>query len=60
MSMQVKLSLFSCCRGFQIPVEVSRVRTEEFEVLDDTTTCEVCGATDNEDRLLLCDSCNRG
>ena len=52
--------LISCCFVLQIPVEVNAIRPEEFEVLDDTTICEVCGAADNEDRLLLCDSCNHG
>lgn len=43
----------------QVPVEKP---VSEQEVLsdDDPTHCEICGSTDNEDRMLLCDGCNLG
>ncbi|KAM6159442.1 PHD and RING finger domain-containing protein 1 [Rhynchocyon petersi] len=41
----------------KIPVENTRApETEE----DDPTFCEVCGRSDREDRLLLCDGCDAG
>ncbi|XP_037018932.2 PHD and RING finger domain-containing protein 1 isoform X2 [Artibeus jamaicensis] len=40
----------------KIPVERARAREEE----EDPTFCEVCGRSDREDRLLLCDSCDAG
>jgi PHD and RING finger domain-containing protein 1 len=37
-------------------------RAQEFEVDDNVlhglTFCEVCGESDREDRMLLCDSCD--
>ncbi|KAM5319748.1 PHD and RING finger domain-containing protein 1 isoform 2-T3 [Glossophaga mutica] len=42
----------------KIPVESARAREEEEE--EDPTFCEVCGRSDREDRLLLCDSCDAG
>ncbi|XP_053779984.1 PHD and RING finger domain-containing protein 1 isoform X3 [Desmodus rotundus] len=41
----------------KIPVENARAGEEEEE---DPTFCEVCGRSDREDRLLLCDSCDAG
>lgn len=41
----------------QIPVENARAGEEEEE---DPTFCEVCGRSDREDRLLLCDGCDAG
>ncbi|XP_036136954.1 PHD and RING finger domain-containing protein 1 isoform X3 [Molossus molossus] len=41
----------------KIPVESARAREEEEE---DPTFCEVCGRSDREDRLLLCDGCDAG
>ena len=32
----------------------------EQEEEDDPTHCEVCGQTDREDRMLLCDDCDNG
>lgn len=40
----------------QVPVENARAGEEE----DDPTFCEVCGRSDREDRLLLCDGCDAG
>ncbi|XP_052051660.1 PHD and RING finger domain-containing protein 1 isoform X3 [Apodemus sylvaticus] len=41
----------------KIPVENTRAcETEE----EDPTFCEVCGRSDREDRLLLCDGCDAG
>lgn len=41
----------------QIPVESARLGEDEDE---DPTFCEVCGRSDREDRLLLCDGCDAG
>ncbi|XP_054432799.1 PHD and RING finger domain-containing protein 1 isoform X2 [Pteronotus mesoamericanus] len=40
----------------KVPVENARAGEEE----EDPTFCEVCGRSDREDRLLLCDSCDAG
>ncbi|XP_072495632.1 PHD and RING finger domain-containing protein 1 isoform X2 [Notamacropus eugenii] len=43
----------------KIPVESKKAcRAEEDE--EDPTFCEVCGRSDREDRLLLCDGCDAG
>ena len=44
----------------RIPVENRQQEHEEEEPVDDLTFCEVCGRSDNEDRLLLCDGCDLG
>ncbi|XP_023510510.1 PHD and RING finger domain-containing protein 1 isoform X2 [Equus przewalskii] len=41
----------------KIPVEDARAGEDEEE---DPTFCEVCGRSDREDRLLLCDGCDAG
>jgi len=41
-----------------LPVEV--VPRIENQVLDDQTFCEICHQSDREDRMLLCDGCDRG
>ncbi|XP_060119020.1 PHD and RING finger domain-containing protein 1 isoform X4 [Heteronotia binoei] len=41
----------------KIPVESTK---SQEEVEDDPTFCEVCGRSDREDRLLLCDGCDAG
>jgi PHD and RING finger domain-containing protein 1 len=42
-------------------VENTRAREEEeVEEEEDPTFCEVCGRSDREDRLLLCDGCDAG
>ncbi|XP_044236684.2 PHD and RING finger domain-containing protein 1 isoform X5 [Ursus arctos] len=41
----------------KIPVENARAGDDEEE---DPTFCEVCGRSDREDRLLLCDGCDAG
>ncbi|XP_030057148.1 PHD and RING finger domain-containing protein 1 [Microcaecilia unicolor] len=41
----------------KIPVES---RTAQVEEEDDITNCQVCGRSDREDRLLLCDGCDSG
>ncbi|XP_073073491.1 PHD and RING finger domain-containing protein 1 isoform X3 [Manis javanica] len=40
----------------KIPVESARAGEEE----EDPTFCEVCGRSNREDRLLLCDGCDAG
>ncbi|XP_065611189.1 PHD and RING finger domain-containing protein 1 isoform X2 [Cyrtonyx montezumae] len=42
----------------KIPVENTETQGSEGE--DDPTFCEVCGRSDREDRLLLCDGCDAG
>ncbi|NWX64479.1 PHRF1 protein, partial [Promerops cafer] len=41
-----------------IPVENTKTQGTDGE--DDPTFCEVCGRSDREDRLLLCDGCDAG
>ncbi|XP_053923378.1 LOW QUALITY PROTEIN: PHD and RING finger domain-containing protein 1 [Cuculus canorus] len=41
-----------------IPVENTKTQGNDGE--DDPTFCEVCGRSDREDRLLLCDGCDAG
>jgi len=41
-----------------LPVEI--VPRIENQVLDDPTFCEICHQSDREDRMLLCDGCDRG
>lgn len=43
----------------QVPVEEPRPIETTFE-LEDDTFCEICGRSDREDRILLCDGCDRG
>ncbi|XP_063145355.1 LOW QUALITY PROTEIN: PHD and RING finger domain-containing protein 1 [Candoia aspera] len=42
----------------KIPVENTKSQEEDLE--EDPTFCEVCGRSDREDRLLLCDGCDAG
>lgn len=44
----------------QISVELRQMQQEEEdqEEEEEDTTCEVCGQSDREDRLLLCDGCD--
>ncbi|XP_066466845.1 PHD and RING finger domain-containing protein 1 isoform X2 [Tiliqua scincoides] len=42
----------------KVPVE--NAQSQEVVVEDDPTFCEVCGRSDREDRLLLCDGCDAG
>ncbi|XP_044258183.1 PHD and RING finger domain-containing protein 1 isoform X2 [Tribolium madens] len=32
----------------------------EVDILEDPTFCEICGSSDREDRMLLCDGCDLG
>ncbi|XP_054246693.1 PHD and RING finger domain-containing protein 1 [Indicator indicator] len=42
----------------KIPVENTKTQGDDGE--EDPTFCEVCGRSDREDRLLLCDGCDAG
>ncbi|NXN07600.1 PHRF1 protein, partial [Indicator maculatus] len=42
----------------KIPVENTKAQGDDGE--EDPTFCEVCGRSDREDRLLLCDGCDAG
>ncbi|XP_077787959.1 PHD and RING finger domain-containing protein 1 isoform X3 [Podarcis muralis] len=42
----------------KVPVE--NAKSEEDNLEEDPTFCEVCGRSDREDRLLLCDGCDHG
>ncbi|NXO37749.1 PHRF1 protein, partial [Locustella ochotensis] len=42
----------------KVPVENTKTQGADGE--DDPTFCEVCGRSDREDRLLLCDGCDAG
>ncbi|XP_070621657.1 LOW QUALITY PROTEIN: PHD and RING finger domain-containing protein 1 [Erythrolamprus reginae] len=42
----------------KIPVENAKSQEDGLE--EDPTFCEVCGRSDREDRLLLCDGCDAG
>uniref|UniRef100_A0A8C4X3M2 PHD and RING finger domain-containing protein 1 n=1 Tax=Erpetoichthys calabaricus TaxID=27687 RepID=A0A8C4X3M2_ERPCA len=51
----------SCFKGKilkKIPVQNHEPAEDQFE--EDQTICEVCGRSDREDRLLLCDGCDDG
>lgn len=43
----------------QIPVEPVNLENIT-EIDEDTTFCEICGMSDREDRMLLCDRCDLG
>lgn len=43
----------------QIPVEAPNPQNL-FELEEDLAFCEICGSSDREDRMLLCDGCNKG
>ncbi|XP_039600411.1 PHD and RING finger domain-containing protein 1 isoform X2 [Polypterus senegalus] len=51
----------SCFKGKilkKVPVQNREPAEDQFE--EDQTICEVCGRSDREDRLLLCDGCDDG
>ncbi|NXM29704.1 PHRF1 protein, partial [Oxyruncus cristatus] len=55
------ISIRACFGGKilkKIPVENTKTQGSDGE--DDPTFCEVCGRSDREDRLLLCDGCDAG
>nr|XP_020639787.1 PHD and RING finger domain-containing protein 1 isoform X1 [Pogona vitticeps] len=54
----LKKNFLRTCIFDQIPVE--NAKSQEDDVEDDPTFCEVCGRSDREDRLLLCDGCDAG
>ncbi|KAI5637677.1 PHD-finger domain-containing protein [Phthorimaea operculella] len=53
------------CAGGRVlrtdPVKVVERRPSvEIMVVEDPTPCEICGSTDNEETMLLCDGCDLG
>ncbi|KAJ8976329.1 hypothetical protein NQ317_010096 [Molorchus minor] len=43
----------------QIPIE-KPVLQNDLNIIEDPTFCEICGSSENEDRMLLCDGCDLG
>jgi PHD and RING finger domain-containing protein 1 len=43
----------------QIPIQPPNPQNE-VDIVEDPTFCEVCGLSDREDRMLLCDGCDLG
>lgn len=61
----VQTDLFVCLIShglIQITVQkpVKEGQEEAVDLSLEQTNCEVCGASDREDRLLLCDGCDAG
>lgn len=45
----------------QIPVEAPNPQNIfDLELEEDAAYCEICSSSDREDRMLLCDGCNKG
>ena len=44
----------------KIPVEDKVQQNNDYDNAEDVTYCEVCHRCDREDRMLLCDGCDRG
>lgn len=59
--MEVEYVMVNYDCALQISVEDHHLNdVEMLEDEEDTTACEVCGQSDREDRLLLCDGCDNG
>ncbi|RZB40898.1 PHD and RING finger domain-containing protein 1 [Asbolus verrucosus] len=43
----------------QIPIQPPNPQNE-VDIVEDPTFCEICGQSDREDRMLLCDGCDLG
>lgn len=43
----------------QVPIEKPTPQND-VDIVEDPTFCEVCGSSDNEDQMLLCDGCDLG
>lgn len=43
----------------QIPIQAPNPQND-IDIVEDPTFCEVCGQSDREDRMLLCDGCDLG
>ncbi|XP_066557176.1 PHD and RING finger domain-containing protein 1 isoform X2 [Amia ocellicauda] len=55
------ICLRSCYGGtIQKKISVQKPNKNKEEEVEDQTNCEVCGRSDREDRLLLCDGCDAG
>lgn len=48
------------CLQITVQRPVKKDQEEQVNVDLEQTSCEVCGGTDREDRLLLCDGCDAG
>lgn len=55
----VSISLGYCFIQIEIQKPV-KIPEERVDVDLEQTNCEVCGGSDREDRLLLCDGCDAG
>lgn len=44
----------------QISVEPPAAQEDESTIVEDPTFCEICGLSDREDTMLLCDGCDLG
>jgi len=48
-------------QSLKIQIRVKQKQNENDEIFDgDLTFCEICGQANREDRLLLCDGCDKG
>lgn len=43
----------------QVPIERPTPQND-VDIVEDPTFCEICGSSDNEDQMLLCDGCDLG
>ncbi|XP_018565103.1 serine/arginine repetitive matrix protein 2 [Anoplophora glabripennis] len=43
----------------QVPIEKPAPQND-VDIVEDPTFCEICGSSDNEDQMLLCDGCDLG
>lgn len=48
------------CLQITVQKPVKEGQEERVDLDLEQTNCEVCGASDREDRLLLCDGCDAG
>ncbi len=53
-------SLDDCFIQITVQKPVKEGQEESADLDLEQTSCEVCGGSDHEDRLLLCDGCDAG